>query len=88
LKSIYRPKNYKTRVNDKHTKIGIAKDSFNARSKGYYSNFDNEVIFTPVAIVEKESLEQIEKEILRQIEFEFERVGRAREWFKTTDRKN
>lgn len=65
LKSIFKPKNYKTKVNWGHTKIGIAKDSFERRSKGYFSNFDDEVVFTPVAIIENVSeLLRIEKLIL------------------------
>lgn len=87
LKSIYKPKNYKTLVNAQHTKIGIAKDSFKSRSIGYYSNFDNEIVFTPLVIIDIEHLEQIEKVILSKIKLEFSKVGRAREWFNTTNRK-
>lgn len=86
MKSIYKPKNYKTLVNNQHTKVGIAKDSFNSRSKGYYSNFDNEVVFTPLVIIEKEHLKAIENTILNEIEKEYRKVGRAREWFNTTNR--
>jgi hypothetical protein len=86
LKSIYRPKNYKTMVNDQHTKIGIAKDSFNSRAKGYYGNFDNEVVFIPLVIIDIKHLELIEKTILSEIKTEFARVGRAREWFNTINR--
>ena len=88
LKSIYRPKNYKTMVSSKHTKVGIAKDCFEARSKGYYSNFDNEVIFTPLAIIQDISaLIVVEQFVLSQIRSEFTRVGRAREWFNTDNHK-
>jgi hypothetical protein len=87
LKSIYKPKNYKTMVNDQHTKVGIAKDSFNSRSKGYYGNFDNEVDFIPLVIIDVKHLGQIEKFILSEINAEFSKVGRAREWFDTTNRK-
>ena len=87
LKSIYKPKNYKTMVNDQHTKVGIAKDSFNSRSKGYYGNFDNEVDFIPLVIIDVKHLGQIEKIILSEINAEFSKVGRAREWFDTTNRK-
>lgn len=87
LKSIYKPKNYKTMVNDQHTKVGIAKDSFNSRSKGYYGNFDNKVDFIPLVIIDVKHLGQIEKIILSEINAEFSRVGRAREWFDTTNRK-
>jgi len=88
LKSIYRPKNYKTKVSSKHTKVGIAKDSFDARSKGYHSNFDNEVIFTPLTIIEDiDALITVEQYVLSQIASEFKRVGRAREWFNTDNHK-
>jgi hypothetical protein len=87
LKSIYKPKNYKTMVNDEHTKVGIAKHSFLARSKGYYSNFDNEVMFKPIVIIEDINLLVIiEKHLLSQIRLEFKRVGRSREWFETNER--
>lgn len=86
MKSIYRPKNYKTLVNNQHTKVGIAKDSFTSRSKGYYSNFDNEVVFTPLIIIEEEHLKVIENIILNEIAKEYKKVGRAREWFNTTNR--
>ena len=87
LKSIYKPKNYKTMVNEQHTKVGIAKDSFNSRGKGYYGNFDNEVEFIPLVIINVNHLEQTEKVILSEIKTEFTRVGRAREWFNTNNRK-
>lgn len=85
LESIYRPKNYKTQVNDQHTKIGIAKESFKSRESGYLSNFDNEIKFIPLAIVKNEELVSVEKEILLALKNEFSRVGRAREWFSTSD---
>lgn len=87
LKSIYKSKNYKTMVNSQHTKVGIAKDSFNSRSKGYYGNFDNEVDFIPLVIIDVKHLGHIEKIILSEINAEFSKVGRAREWFDTTNRK-
>lgn len=84
LKSIYRPKNYKTMVNKEHTKVGIAKDSFNARSRGYFSNFDNEVIFIPLAVIQDiQTLIIVEQFVLSEINSEYSRVGRAREWFNT-----
>jgi hypothetical protein len=85
LKSIYRPKNYKTMVNDQHTKVGIAKDSFASRRKGYVGNFDNEVEFIPIAIVPLGDLIEAENLILGKICNEFTRVGRAREWFNTSE---
>jgi hypothetical protein len=87
LKSIYRPKNYKTVVNWDHTKVGIAKNSFEGRSRGYLSNFDNEVVFVPIAIVDNVSnLKDVEDLILDRLKSRFQRVGRAREWFDTKDR--
>lgn len=59
-------------VSSKHTKVGIAKDCFGARSKGYYSNFDNEVIFTPLAIIQDiRALIIVEQFVLSQIRSEF-----------------
>lgn len=88
LKSIFRAKNYKAKVNNEHTKIGIAKDSFKARKSGYLSNFDNEVAFIPLVIISDiKELTRIEKLILSKILFEFSRVGRAREWFLTNNHK-
>ena len=87
LKSIYRPKNYKTEVNNQHTKVGIAKESFQARKTGYTSNFDNEVEFHPIAIIDRAYLEEAESKIIAAICKEFGRVGRAREWFCTSDHK-
>jgi hypothetical protein len=85
-KSIYRQKSYKTLVNDKHTKIGIAKDSFKAREKGYATNFDNQVGFLPLVIIEDiEKLKTFEKHLLKVIEVEHYKVGRAREWFATNN---
>ena len=86
LKSIYRPKNYTTMVNDQHTKVGIAKDSFSSRSRGYLSNFDDEVDFQPLALIDDvEELIAAEKVVLANLRAEYLRVGRAREWFATND---
>ena len=87
LKSIYRPKNYKTEVNDQHTKVGIARDSFRSRKSGYLGNFDNEVEFIPVVFVDREFLDAVEKLIIKVLCSNFSRVGRAREWFCTSDRR-
>lgn len=87
LKSIYKAGDYKTRVNDQHTKVGIAKDSFKSRSKGYLGNFDNEVEFIPIVFVDKRHLKRAEDMILSEIKLEFSKVGRAREWFDTLNRK-
>jgi len=86
LKSIYRPKNYKTKVNDQHTKVGIASDSFRSRKSSYLGNFDNEVKFIPVVFVDREFLDAVEKLIITVLWSNFSRVGRAREWFCTSDR--
>ena len=86
LKSIYKPKKYKTKVNDQHTKVGIAKDCFAARRKGYVTNFDNEVQFIPVVSISISELEEAERLVLNRLCQEFQRVGRAREWFNTNDR--
>ena len=78
LKSIYRPKNYKIMVNDQHTKVGIAKDSFASRRKGYVGNFDNEVEFIPIAVVPLEQLIEAERHILSAVRNKYTRVGCAR----------
>ena len=86
LKSIYRAQNYKTEVNNEHLKIGITKDSFQSRSKCYYDNFDNEVEFIPLVAINRDVLKEVEAKVLAQIKIEFNRVGRAREWFDTNDK--
>lgn len=83
MKSIYRPKNYKTLVNDQHTKVGITKKSFASRRKGYVDNFDNHVNFIPLAIVHHDQLDVAESAVLGAINEKYKRVGRAREWFHT-----
>jgi hypothetical protein len=50
-----------TMVNDQHTKVGIAKNSFASRRKGYIGNFDNEVEFIPIAIVHMGQLIEFER---------------------------
>ena len=87
LKSIYKAGGYKTKVNDQHTKVGIAKDSFKSRSKSYLGNFDNEVVFIPMVFVDKRHLKRAEDMLLSEIELEFCKVGHAREWFDTLNRK-
>lgn len=86
LKSIHPPKNYKTKVNNSHTKIGIAKDSFKARKTSYFRDFDNEVEFIPVAKIAENQLEQVEKAILEKVKMRYKKVGYAREWFDTDNR--
>jgi len=85
LKSTCKLKDYKTRVNDQHTRIGMAKDSFLARKKEYLDNFDNEVDFIPVAVIDIKHLDYIEARIISAMHLEFKKVGRAREWFNTSD---
>lgn len=84
LKPIYR--GYTTKVNNQHTKVGIARDSFSARKNSYTGTFDGEVVFLPVAVIDAEHLESIEQVILAKLCERFRRVGRAREWFDTADR--
>jgi hypothetical protein len=84
LKPIYR--GYTTMVNDRHTKVGIARDSFAARRNSYVGTFDGEVVFLPVAVIDAQHVEAIEQVILAKLCERFRRVGRAREWFDTTDR--
>ena len=86
LKSIYRAKNYKTKVNKEHLKIGITKDSFQSRSKCYYDNFDDEVEFIPLVAINRDVLKDVENKVLIQIKEEFKTVGKAREWFNTNDK--
>ena len=87
FKSIYRAKNYKTQVNDQHTKVGKAQDSFKSRKNCYLRNFDNETEFLPIALIDWGLLKLAEKLILGAVGTHFSKVGRAHEWFQTTDRK-
>lgn len=48
--------------------------------------FDGDVEFLPVAVIDTLHLESIEQVILANLCELFGRVGRAREWFDTTDR--
>ena len=86
LKSIYPPKNYKAKVNNQHTNVGITKDSFRARKRDYLKSFDNEVEFIPVAIVYHE-LESVSVKIISKLYSKFSRVGNALKWFHTSDRR-
>lgn len=85
LKPIYA--GYKTKVNYQHTKIGIARDCFEARKRSYVGTFDGEVEFWPIAEVDRESLKSVEDRILARVSRRYAKVGRAREWFNTTDRR-
>ena len=84
LKPIYRK--LKTQVNDQHTKVGITTDSFAIREREYRNTFQGEVVFTPLAEVPASRLAEIEKLLLVKLCSRYQRVGRAREWFNTTDR--
>jgi hypothetical protein len=85
-KSIFRQKNYKTKVNENHTKVGIAKDSFKGRENGYLINFDKEIKFIPLAIIEDiEELKECERLILKMLDSEFSKVKPSREWFDTNN---
>ena len=84
LRPIYR--GYTTKVNNQHTKVGIAQDSFSARRRSYLGTFDGEVTFTPIAEIPAGDLPAAESKILAAIGARFQRVERAQEWFATDDR--
>ena len=86
LQSIYKAKNYKTQVNNQHTKIGITKNSFASRKKNYEANFGSYLVFKELIILDKKYLKDVEGEILNKLKQEFNKVGRSREWFDTSDR--
>ena len=80
LQSIYKPKNYKTKVNHIHNKVGITIDNFKNRLKGYYNNLGANFIFAPIFILENnQGILSVEKKILEAIKQRFKRKGRARE---------
>lgn len=88
-KSIYRKKGYKTKVNNDHTKVGKA-ENFESHRGQYLENFDNEVEYTPIIEVNlnKNDLKKLEDNIKAAVlKAGFKRVGRAKEWYETTDRK-
>lgn len=85
LKPIYR--GYATKVNNQHTKVGIARDSFSSRKNSYMNTFDGEVVFLPVVVIDAKLVESRENIILNKLSKLYPRVGRAREWFYTTDTK-
>ena len=84
LKPIYRK--LKTQVNNQHTKVGITTDSFAIRGREYRNTFQGEVVFTPLVEVPAGRLADIETLLLVELCSRYQRVGRAREWFDTTDR--
>jgi len=85
LKPIYRK--LKTQVNDQHTKVGITTDSFAIRGREYRNTFQGEVVFAPLVEAPASRLAEIEALLLTELCSRYQRVGRAREWFDTTDRK-
>jgi hypothetical protein len=84
LRPIYR--GYKTHVNHRHTKVGIASTSFAARQRSYAGTFGPEVEFVPLVAVARHRLRSVEQQILESLSRRFRRVGDAREWFDTCDR--
>lgn len=86
LKPIYI--DYQTKVNNKHTKIGKAENSFDERKKSYLSTFNSEVVFKPIVIItDIAKLREIEEHIRKNICLKFSKVGRSREWFDTDNHK-
>lgn len=83
--SIYKAKNYKTKVNNECTKVGIVETTFDSREKSYADNF-GDIVFEKIAFVDKVYLKDIERLFLAEIKKEFKTVGRSREWFHTTNR--
>jgi hypothetical protein len=86
LKSINRAKHYMAAVNDRHTKVGVTYCSFQSRRSCYLANFDNEIEFVPVAAMDPEDLPYAHLLILEAVGTFYDRVGDAREWFKTAHR--
>ena len=84
LKPIYRK--LKTQVNDQHTKVGITIDSFAIREREYRNTFQNELVFVPLVEAPANRLPEIEKLLLVELRSRYSRVGKAREWFDSTDR--
>ena len=85
MKPIYRGS--PTMVNDQCTNVGKTANSFQARQGDYLATFGSEVKFEPLAAIEgSKELAQIEEEILLAMRKEFRQVGRARQWFHTSDR--
>ena len=84
LKPIYRK--LKTQVNSAHTKVGITTQSFALREREYKNTFQREVVFMRVAEVPVSRIPEVETAILLELGSKYRRVGRAREWFKSSDR--
>jgi hypothetical protein len=73
-------------VNDQHTKVGKTRDSFEKRAREYRKTFNQEVQFFPLVEVPLGYLDAVESAVLFQMGRRYARVGRAAEWFDTTDR--
>ncbi len=83
-KPIYR--GYKTVVDCHDTKVGITKSSFAVREAQYGRTFRSEVAFFPLLTVAPEQLVQLERLLLGELKARYAKSGRAREWFRTTER--
>lgn len=84
LKPVYR--GYKTIVNSEDTKVGIARRSFESREQSYMATFQSEVKFFPILELAATHLPDFEAQLLSHLGRAFSRSGRAREWFRTTER--
>lgn len=78
---------HKTLVNDQHTKIGIARNSFIIREDEYMRTFQHEVAFVPLLELQAYALSAFEAKVLALLRARFPLSGSAREWFHTTERK-
>lgn len=77
---------YKTLVNGEHTKLGIARRSFQDRERQYIRTFQGEVLFHPVLQMAPAHLSEFEARVLAQLTPRYPKSGRAREWFHTAER--
>ena len=77
---------HKTLVNDQHTKIGIARNSFVARENEYMWTFQREVAFVPLLELQADVSLVFEARVLALLLARFPLSGSAREWFRTTER--
>ena len=86
MKSINRARQYRTKVNDRHTKIGKAHLSFQSCRGGYLINFDQEVEFLPVAAIDRECLDYAGQLVLQAVCTHYATVGHSPQWFQTAHR--
>lgn len=77
---------HRTYVNDKHTKVGMAKRSFRARAAEYKEIFQGEIEFIPIAVVRRLHLSGVEAQVLAALNRHYKTVGYTSEWFDTNDR--